>query len=143
MALKENIVTLAKIAITSAEGKGITNLKWEYLYCQWIHETGGFTNWGATVANNFGGLKQFKDQPDWFDGDATSSEGDPYQVFNSPEEYAEYFGRYLGYYIENGIDKATTLEEYVTALKDGQYFGATIEEYIDGCTIAWNECFGE
>lgn len=127
----------------AAEKKGLTNIDSRWLYCQWAHETGYFTNWGATVGNNFGGLKQFKDQPEWFTGDATSSEDDPYQVFDSPEEYASYFGRYLGYYIENGIDKATTIEEYVTALKEGNYFGDGLETYITRCEEIWEECFAE
>lgn len=135
---------LAQLAANvAAEKKGLTNIDWRWLMCQWTHETQYFTNWGATVGNNFGGLKQFKPQPEWFDGDATSSEGDPYQVFESPEAYADYFGRYLGYYVENGIDQVTTLEEYVTALKEGGYFGDKLETYVNRCNEIYAECFEE
>jgi len=144
MNVNEKYWALAQLAAqTAADEKGLTNIDPRYLYCQFYHETGGFASWLAENANNFGGLKQFKDQPSWLTEDMTSPEGDNYQAFESPEDYAIYFGKYLGYYIENGIDKATTLEEYAAALKDGGYFGDTLENYINGCQSAWDEAFSE
>jgi len=142
MAIDDKFFELAKMAVQEAvEKKGLTNIDPRWLRAQWQHETGNFTNWGATVANNFGGLKQFKPQPEWFTGDDMSPEGNPYQVFESPEDYASYFGRYLGYYIENGIDQATTLEEYVIALYHGDYFTDSLETYITRCREIYDECF--
>jgi hypothetical protein len=56
-----------------------------------------------------------------------------YMNFDTFEEYAEYFGHYLGYYKEDGIHEATTLYEYVEALQHGGYFGDSLDNYFNGC----------
>ena len=128
----------------------ISGIPAEWIYAQWKHESGNFTNWGTTAANNLGGLKKFRDQPEWFDGDATSPEGDDYQVFDSPEAYALYFGRYLLMYREDGICEATTTRQYAEALRHGGYYGdmpgmtgeESVDNYAVGLDNAMQEAFG-
>src|SRR5665647_480680 len=102
-------MTKQELAQISSDISGIPA---SWILAHWRHESEDFTNWGATVAHNFAGLKQFRDnQPDWFDGDAQSPEGDNYQVFEDDEDFARYFGRYLLMYESDGLLNATTLRE--------------------------------
>lgn len=127
----------------------LCGIKAEWIYCQERHETNNFTNWGATVAHNLAGIKKFRDQPAWFDGDATSPEGDEYQVFDDESSFAVYFARYLSLYREDGIFEAQTLEDYARALRNGWYYGnmpgmtdeESIQNYANGLQNAFNECF--
>lgn len=123
----------AELAKISAE---ISGMPANWILAQWKHESDNFSNWGTTEANNFAGLKKFRDsQPNWFVGDAQSPEGDDYQVFEDPEDFATYFGRYLRMYESDGLLVATTLREYAEALFRGGYFGLmpgmTADESVD------------
>ena len=120
------------------ESARISGLNAEFIYSQWVHETDGFTSSLCEEYNNLGGVTQ------------TSVNNTPqpdgqyyYMQFGSVEEYAEYFGRYLRLYEENGIYEATDIESYAAALKDGGYFGDTLENYVAGMTWAYNEAFGD
>jgi len=65
-----------------------------------------------------------------------------YRKFDTAEDYAEYFGKYLRYYEEDGIYDAQNIDEYVAALKHGQYFGDSYENYVANCKrIMRNEEF--
>jgi hypothetical protein len=125
----------------------ISGLPAEWIYAQWVHESTNvdqnspfygqkFKSDLAREANNFGGVTQEEDngfpQPDG---------AYYYMKFDSPEEYAMYFGRYLKLYASDGIYDARTMGEYVDALKRGQYFGDSVENYIEGMTDAYNEAF--
>lgn len=134
------ILTKQELAQISAEISGIPA---EWILAQWKHETGNFTNWGATEAHNFAGLKKFRDnQPDWFDGDATSPEGDEYQVFENDEDFAQYFGRYLKMYEPDGLLESKTIREYAESLRRGGYYGdmpgmtgeESVDNYVEGLT---------
>lgn len=111
-------------------------IKPEWIYCQFYHETAGFSSELCTTYHNLGGITQ--DTPNGLDQPDGSLW---YRVFDSYEDYAEYFGKYLHYYEEDGIYEANTLEEYVEALKSGGYFGDTLENYIAGCEAAYEESF--
>ena len=118
------------------ESARISGLNAEFIYSQWVHETNGFTSDLCVEYNNLGGVTQ------------TSVNNTPqpdgtcyYMQFESVEEYAEYFGRYLRLYEENGIYDATDIESYAAALKDGGYFGDTLENYVAGMTKAYNDAF--
>jgi hypothetical protein len=131
---------IAQIAAQSAaENKGLTNIRPEFLYCQFYHETGGFTSELQASNHNLGGLTQAEPN------DSKQPDGNCYYMnFDSFEDYGIYFGKYLGGFVDGGIDQATTLEEYVTALKNspsGAYFGDSLENYLNGCQAVWNECF--
>ena len=122
----------------------------KWIYAHWVHESNNFTNWGATKAHNFAGIKKFRDQPEWFTGDATSPEGDEYQVFEDDSAFAVYFAKYLSLYREDGIFEAVTLEGYARALRHGGYYGnmpgmtaeESIDNYANGLQNAYNEAFG-
>lgn len=110
-----------------------------WIYCQWVHESSDFTSDLAVSNHNLGGLTQvsYNDTP--------QPDGDFYYInFPTYEDYARYFGNYLHYFIDGGLDTATTLEEYITALKNspsGAYFGDSLENYISNCERIYNETF--
>lgn len=109
-----------------------TGIPADIIYGQWYHETGGFSNWGTKSANNFGGMKQFRDQPAWFKGDAKSPEGDNYQVFESPQAYADYYAQYINKYIPE-LKNAKTPEEVAATLKKaGYYTSDDVQGYAAG-----------
>lgn len=114
----------AEIANSYAEGEPI---KPEYVYAQWYHETGGFTSAMCVEFHNLGGLTQVAQN------DTLQPDGNCYYMqFATFEDYAEYFGKYLHYYDENGIYESKNADDYVKALKDGGYFGDTLENYLAG-----------
>ncbi len=109
----------------------------EWIYSQWVHETGNFTSELCTHYNNLGGVTQ--EQPN----DTPQPDGNCYYMqFVTPEAYANYFGWYLSRYAEDGIYGATSIAEYAASLKRGGYFGDTLENYIAGMTVAHIEAFG-
>lgn len=130
--------TLAQQAaeIANRYSDGNNNICPEWLYCQWYHESAGFTSDLAQSNHNLGGLCQTTPN------DTPQPDGNQYYM-NFPDfgAYADYFGRYLRYYREDGIYDATTLEEYVTALKNGGYFGDSIENYLAGTGAVYEENF--
>ncbi len=116
---------LAKQAAAVAnEGFGDI-IKPEWIYCQWCHETGGFTSTLASAYYNLGGLTQVTPN------DTPQPDGQYYyKQFTSYEAYAEYFGKYLRYYEEDGLYTAGSIDDYIVALKQGGYFGDTLENYL-------------
>ena len=104
----------------------LINLNPDWIFSQWAHETGGFTSELCVEHNNFAGLTQSEDnglgQPD---GSCF------YMRFDSAYDFAVYFSKYLLLY--EGISDCSSLEDYVRCLKDGGYFGDTVENYLAGC----------
>lgn len=139
--INDYFYNLAQSAVESAASKGITNIDPKWVYSQWVHESDNFTSQLALENRNLGGLTQTtpndSPQPDgsfW------------YIIFDSYEDYADYFGKYLRYFTDSGIDQATTMIEYIEALKNspsGAYFGDSLENYIAGCEYRYNEAFGD
>lgn len=95
------------------------------IYGQWHHETGGFTSDLAYSNYNLGGLTQVEPngeenkQPDG---------GYYYMEFSSMREYADYFARIWGPYIQGIKDSA----EYARRLKDEGYYGDYLSVYQAG-----------
>jgi len=131
---------LATVATEAAISKEITNLDPRWIYSQWVHESDNFTSQLAIGNHNLGGLTQ--EEPN----DSPQPDGSYYYInFDSYESYADYFGSYLHYFIDGGVDQATTLEEYITALKNspsGAYFGDSLENYVNNCQRIYMEIFG-
>lgn len=126
------------LAIKSGEIAGL-NSKW--IYAQWVHETGNFTSVLCGNYCNLGGITTSNPT------EQELSLGQPdgslwYKVFNSYEDYAAYFGRYLKLYAEDGIYEAESIQEYAEALKRGGYFGDSIENYVAGMEAAYEDAFG-
>lgn len=135
--IKEYFWVLAQKAAEKANGyEGGGNILPAWIYCQWAHETADFTSELMESNHNLGGLCQT--QPN----DTPQPDGDQYyKQFESYAAYAEYFGWYLSQYREDGIYDAKTLEDYVAALKHGQYFGDSLENYLTGCYAVYADNF--
>ena len=112
-------------------------IKPEWIYCQFAHETANFTSDLCVEYKNLGGLCQT--QPN----DTPQPDGDLYYMqFDSFEAYADYFGRYLRLYREDGIYESQSLADYVAALKHGGYFGDSLENYLFGTHAVYIAEFG-
>lgn len=128
---------LAQRAAQVAAERGLTvDSRW--IYCQWAHETGDFSSELSDQYHNLGGLTQTETN------DTPQPDGlNYYMQFASFEDYADYFGKYLTYYQENGIYDAQSLEHYVTYLKNGGYFGDSLENYLSDCQSIYAENFSD
>lgn len=124
---------LAKIAAQEFQNKTGRYLDPNLIWAQWYHETGGFTSELFRTGNNLGGFTTTEDMGD----DWRQPDGDLwYKPFSSREEGARFAGAYLANYVENGIADATDPVSYAQALKNGGYYGASVEEYASGLTSA-------
>lgn len=131
----EYFYSLAERAAQKAAEYGLT-IDPRWIYAQWCHETGGFTSELQASNHNLGGLT--KSQPN----ETPQPDGNMYYMnFATFEDYADYFGWYIAQYQVDGIYEAQTLEEYVTALCNGGYFGDSLENYLAGTTAAYEEAF--
>lgn len=124
---------LAEIAAQEFQNKTGRYLDPNLIWAQWYHETGGFTSELFRTGNNLGGFTTTEDMGD----DWRQPDGDLwYKPFSSREEGARFAGAYLANYVENGIADATDPVSYAQALKNGGYYGASVEEYASGLTSA-------
>lgn len=124
---------LAEIAAQEFQNKTGRYLDPNLIWAQWYHETGGFTSELFRTGNNLGGFTTTEDMGD----DWRQPDGDLwYKPFSSREEGARFAGAYLANYVENGIADATDPVSYAQALKNGGYYGASVEEYASGLTRA-------
>lgn len=124
---------LAEIAAQEFQNKTGRYLDPNLIWAQWYHETGGFTSELFRTGNNLGGFTTTEDMGD----DWRQPDGDLwYRPFSSREEGARFAGAYLANYVENGIADATDPVSYAQALKNGGYYGASVEEYASGLTGA-------
>jgi hypothetical protein len=138
--MNDYFYSIAEQAAQAAIEKGITNIDPKWLYSQFAHESDSFTS-RLTVENyNIGGLTSSDVN------DSPQPDGSYWYInFNSFEDYGNYFGHYLRYFVDSGVDQATTMIEYITALKNspsGAYFGDSLENYIAGCEYQYNQAFG-
>lgn len=126
-------MNLAEIAAQEFQNKTGRYLDPNLIWAQWYHETGGFTSELFRTGNNLGGFTTTEDMGD----DWRQPDGDLwYRPFSSREEGARFAGAYLANYVENGIADATDPVSYAQALKNGGYYGASVEEYASGLTSA-------
>ena len=131
--INEYFYELAKV---SAEIAG-EPIKPEWIYSQWSHESGNFNSELADGYHNLGGLTQ--EEPN----DTPQPDGSFYYMqFDSYEDYADYFGRYLRLYREDGLYDSTCIDDYVVALKNGKYFGDSLDDYLADCKRILEENFG-
>ena len=114
---------------------GISGAKAELLYAQFAHETGNFTSELCREYNNLAGVTQTEQnelgQPDgslW------------YKKFDDLLHFARYFGKFIRLF--DGAVEAKDIIEYATCLKEGGYYGDTLENYIDGMQSAYDKAFG-
>lgn len=118
---------------------GTNNIDPHWIYAQWQHESANFTSRMATENNNFGGVTQV--EPNGEENRMTNSNLYA-MMFDSPEDYADYFGHYLAKYAENGIGEVSNVDEYLASLQNGGYFTSDdnsgghyysgVHSYLDG-----------
>lgn len=118
---------------------GTNNIDPHWIYAQWQHESANFTSRMATENNNFGGVTQV--EPNGEENRMTNSNLYA-MMFDSPEDFADYFGHYLAKYAENGIGEASNVDEYLASLQNGGYFTSDdnsgghyysgVHSYLDG-----------
>jgi len=134
---------LSKQAAQAAADRGITNIDPRWIYAQWAHESKDFTSKLFIENKNSGGLTQEENNGD----ENKQPDGEYwYKIFATYEEYADFFGKYLQGFLDSGVNQATTIVEYITALKlspSGEYFGDDIDNYITNCEYRYKEAFGE
>lgn len=110
----------AQIANDRLHEQGInSHISADWIYAQWRYESSDFTSKMNTENNNPGGLTQV--EPNGEENRMTNSNLYA-KVFDTPEDYAEYFGAYLARYAENGIGDADSVDTYLYALQNGGYF---------------------
>lgn len=103
------------------------NLNADLIYSQLAHETGNFTSKLSTDYHNYGGLTQTTPN------DLKQPDGENYYMsFDSDESFADYMIDYLYKYKEDGLFNAIDAKSYATALKNGGYFGDSVDNYVAG-----------
>lgn len=96
-----------------------TGVPADIIYAQWEHETGGFTNHGATQLNNLAGIN------------VPGGKGQDYRKFDSLSDFASYYSQL----IQNkypGARGSSTAEQFAAALKAGGYYSDTESNYAAG-----------
>lgn len=90
------------------------------LFEQFQHETGGFTNRGATQLNNLAGIRE--------------AGGLAYRKFDSLDDFERYYVNLLRgkRYTSQGILNAKTEEDFASALKRGGYYEDSYRHYVNG-----------
>ncbi|MCI6283595.1 glucosaminidase domain-containing protein [Selenomonas sp.] len=91
-----------------------TGLPAQFIWAQMAHESANFQSDLARKDHNYAGVK--------------GTDGE-YLHFDSDEDFVNYMADYLPEYSNNGIFNAKNVDEYAQALKDGGYFGDTVENY--------------
>jgi hypothetical protein len=138
----ETMKDLAYRAANKAAELGLSNINAGWIAAQWKHESAGWSSALFKENCNSGGLTQ--EEPNGEENHQPDGNF-YYKVFESYEDYADFFGRYLGYFKDSNIQEASTLDEYIEALKNspsGAYFGDTIENYKANCHMRLVELYG-
>lgn len=98
-----------------------TGVPADLIYAQWQHETGNFTNRGATQLNNLAGVN------------TPGGTGQDYRQFDSLQDFAKYYAYLLrpgGHY--DSARSARTPAEFAHALKQGGYYSDSESNYASG-----------
>jgi len=96
----------------------ITGVPARWLYGQFVHETGGFTNRGATQLHNLAGIK--------------APGGADYRDFGDFQSFADYYARLIMSPRYRSALQAKTDAEYFQALKAGGYYEDSYGNYLSG-----------
>lgn len=105
----------AKIAAQRIAAQTGINPAW--LYGQFVHETGGFTNRGATMLNNLAGIRM-----------PGSTE---YRKFATIQDFADFYSNLIKRNYPGALG-AQTDADYFRALKSGGYYEDSYENYLRG-----------
>lgn len=107
-----------------------TGIDAKLVFAQWYHESGGFSSQLARENYNFGGMTQ--NEPTGDPKDKQPDGGNYYMHFGNEEEWAEYYAYYCNKCNEPSLSGSTDVTDFATRLKKNGYFGASIDEYVNG-----------
>ena len=107
-----------------------TGIDAKLIFAQWYHESGGFSSQLARENYNFGGMTQ--NEPTGDPKDKQPDGGNYYMHFGNEEEWAEYYAYYCNKCNEPSLSGSTDVTDFATRLKKNGYFGASIDEYVNG-----------
>jgi len=107
-----------------------TGIDAKLIFAQWYHESGGYSSQLATENYNFGGMTQ--NEPTGDPKDKQPDGGNYYMHFGNEEEWAEYYAYYCNKCNEPSLSGSTDVTDFATRLKKNGYFGASIDEYVNG-----------
>lgn len=107
-----------------------TGIDAKLVFAQWYHESGGFSSQLARENYNFGGVTQ--NEPTGDPKDKQPDGGNYYMHFGNEEEWAEYYAYYCNKCNEPSLSGSTDVTDFATRLKKNGYFGASIDEYVNG-----------
>lgn len=107
-----------------------TGIDAKLIFAQWYHESGGFSSQLARENYNFGGMTQ--NEPTGDPKDKQPDGGNYYKHFGNEEEWAEYYAYYCNKCNEPSLSGSTDVTDFATRLKKNGYFGASIDEYVNG-----------
>ena len=99
----------------------MTGIPADIIYAHWAHETGGFTNRGATQLNNLAGIN------------VPGGKGQDYRKFSSFDEFGDYYAKLMrpgGRY--SGASSVKTADEFASVLKAGGYYTDSQSNYASG-----------
>lgn len=99
----------------------MTGIPADILWSQWAHETGGFSNRGASQLNNLAGVN------------TPGGKGQDYRKFSSLDEFGDYYAKLMrpdGRYA--GAANAKSPEEFAAILKAGGYYSDSQSNYASG-----------
>jgi mannosyl-glycoprotein endo-beta-N-acetylglucosaminidase len=89
------------------------------IFAQWAHETGNFTNRGATQLNNLAGIN------------VPGGNGSDYKSYSSLNEFAQDYASLISRRYKGALG-AGNVDDYATALKRGGYFSGPLNDYEHG-----------
>lgn len=111
-----------------------TGIDAKLIFAQWYHESAGFSSQLARENYNFGGMTQ--NEPTGDPKDKQPDGGNYYMHFGNEEEWAEYYAYYCNKCNEPSLSGSTDVTDFATRLKKNGYFGASIDEYVNGMNSA-------
>lgn len=86
------------------------------IYAQWAHETGNFSNRGATSLNNLAGIN------------VPGGHGQDYRSFGSLDAFGDYYEGLIRRKYSNAVG-AKDVDQFALALKQGGYYGDSFQNY--------------
>ncbi len=96
-----------------------TGIPADIIFAQWQHETGGFSNRGATKLNNLAGIN------------VPGGKGEDYRNFDSLQDFGTYYSQLIQSKYPGAMGSQTA-EQFASALKVGGYYAAPESEYAGG-----------
>jgi hypothetical protein len=107
---------IEEIATTAKYASSRLGIPWQLILSQWLHETGGLTDYKVDAMHNLGGIRK----------------GGQYQSFGSFRYFADKYISVLSGPQFAGIPKPGTPEEMAAYLKQGHYYEDLQSNYAAG-----------